>query len=63
MTDAERKRAECRAACAAFDAMPRPKKPPPMPREVGRVRSAGELALEREKRMGLYSMHGAYFHD
>lgn len=58
-------RAVDRELVAAFDAIvaARPLKPPPIPREVGRVRSAGALELEREKRLGLYSTHGAYFHD
>lgn len=47
-------------AYAPFDAMvaARPKTPPPLPRETARVRTAGELALLREKRLG---MHGVEY--
>jgi len=43
-------------AYAPFDALvaARPLTPPPLPRETARVRTAGELALEREKRLGLH---------
>lgn len=52
----DQKRAERARAVAAFDAMvrARPLKPPPLPREMGRIRSAGALAFEREKRLGLH---------
>lgn len=61
----DQKRAERRAACKAFDAMvrARPLKPPPLPREMGRVRSVGAIELEREKRLGLHSVYGLYVHD
>lgn len=51
-------RAVDREALRAFDEMvrKRPLRPPPLPREVGRVRSAGALEFEREKRLGLHDV-------
>ncbi len=47
------KDAERRAAVTAFDAMPRPKNPPPLPANAARTRTAGELALAEDKRKGV----------
>jgi hypothetical protein len=53
--EAAAKREATRRDAAAFDAMPRPKTPPPLPAFQPRARTAGELALAEDKRKGVIS--------
>lgn len=62
MTPRRKPKPEEIADAAKFDAMvkARPLKPPPIPRFVGRLRSAGELALAREIRAGMHDIRALW---